>query len=182
VIQRGHLAVLALAVLGALGGLLAGQWLQPRPGAPAGAALVGHEAPALRLPDPQGRLRDLGEWKGRLLLVNFWASWCPPCVQEMPLLDRVAKRDAAAGLTVVGVAADGTAATRGFLAAHPVTYPILIDDPDAPGRGRDASEQYGNTRAVLPYSVLVDRSGRIVAQHAGSFTQASLEHWLAPFR
>ena len=183
-IQRSHLAIVVLALAGALGGFLAGRWLHPGTPAPSlqDAALVGSAAPPLRLPDPAGRVRSLDEWKGRLVLVNFWASWCAPCVAEMPLLDRFGRERAAQGWSVVGIAADGAGPTRAFLARHPVGYPILIDDPEAPGRARDASQSYGNRHDVLPYSVLVDRSGHIVAQHAGSFTEATLRRWIEPFR
>jgi thiol-disulfide isomerase/thioredoxin len=179
--DRMHLAVVALALAGALGGFLVGRWLHPAPEARRdAAALVGQAAPALDLPGLDGRRRGLDEWHGRPVLVNFWASWCPPCVEEMPLLDRAAQRFAGQGLVVVGVASDSPEATRAFLAAHPVGYPILIDDPAAPGRMRDASLAYGNTRSVLPYSVLVGRDGRILAQRFGNFSESGLDAWLQP--
>ena len=76
----------------------------------------------------------------------------------------------------IGIAADTDAATQAFLKESPVAYPILVDDPE---RG-DLSLDYGNTRSVLPYTVLIGREGRVVAQHFGEFSESSLERWLAP--
>lgn len=178
---RTHLLVVVLALAGALGGFLAGSWLHTAPEPQRdGDALVGSAAPALDLPDLDGRAHALADWRGRLVLVNFWASWCPPCIEEMPLLDRTAQQLAGKGLVVVGIAADTPDATRAFLAQHPVGYPVLIDDPEAPARTRDASLAYGNTRNVLPYSVLVGRDGRILAQRFGNFSENGLAAWLQP--
>lgn len=180
-LNRTHLLVVVLALLGALGGFFAGNWLHTTPEARRdGSQLIGAQAPALDLPDLDGRQHALQEWRGRVVLVNFWASWCPPCVEEMPLLDRTAQQFAGKGLVVVGIAADTPAATRDFLAKHPVGYPILVDDPEAPARNTDASLVYGNTRSVLPYSVLIARDGRILAQRFGNFSENGLAAWLQP--
>ncbi|HEY6943216.1 TlpA disulfide reductase family protein [Dokdonella sp.] len=179
--DRTHLLVVALALAGALAGLAAGVWLRPAP-APAARApveVVGRTRPALELPDPDGRPQSLARWDGKLVLLNFWASWCAPCVEEMPLLDRTQQRLAARGLQVVGIAADDAGATRAFLREHPVSYPVLVDDPVS-ARADDASNRFGNARDVLPYSVLIGRDGRILAQRYGNFSETSLEAWLQP--
>jgi peroxiredoxin len=93
------------------------------------------------------------------------------------LLDHAQQGYRARGLQVVGIAGDNASATRAFLRDHPVSYPILIDDPD---RGEDLSLIFGDHRAVLPYSVLIGRDGRILAEHAGSFSEDALHAWLAP--
>ena len=104
--DRTHLLVVALAIVGALGGLGLGMWLRPtvplaiRPS----RSMIGQPRPALELPDLEGRKQSLAQWDGRLMLVNFWASWCAPCVEEMPLLDRARQRYAASGLQIVGIA------------------------------------------------------------------------------
>jgi peroxiredoxin len=182
VCDRTTLLIVALAVGGALAGLFAGAWLRPTPApAPAqGTQMIGNQRPDITLPDPDGRAQSLAQWKGKLVLLNFWASWCAPCREEMPLLGRTQQRLAGRGLQIVGIAADSAAQTRSFLADHPVAYPILVDDPDAVTDGRDVSAIYGNSRNVLPYSVLVGGDGRILAQHAGNFTESSLEQWIAP--
>ena len=181
-LERTHLLVVVLAVAGAGAGLLAGRLLQPEASRAsamnaAPAAIVGSSRLDATLPSPDGQPNALSQWDGKLVLLNFWASWCAPCVAEMPLLDQAQGRLAARGLQVVGIAADEVAPTRDFLARHPVAYPILVD---APGAGTDLSTRYGNDRSVLPYSVLVGRDGRVLARHFGDFNRASLEAWLAP--
>jgi thiol-disulfide isomerase/thioredoxin len=177
--DRTTLLVVALAIAGAAAGLIAGRALRPDPRAalntvPAGA--LERLPPTAALPDPEGRVHAFAQWDGQLVLLNFWASWCAPCVEEMPLLDRLQQRHAARGLQVVGIASDGVEPTREFLAAHPVAYTILVDDPE---RG-DLSRVLGNQHGVLPYSLLVGRDGRILARHVGNFSESALEDWVAP--
>lgn len=178
--HRSNLIIIAVAVLGALLGLAAGGWYDRAPEAPVPAGVKvlrpGDKRAELELPDPEGRPRRLSEWDGQLLLVNFWASWCGPCRAEMPLLDRVGTVWAGKGIQVVGVAIDDADAVRTFLKNSPVHYPILVDASN----GTDPSLIFGDTRSVLPYSVLIGRDGTILATRSGSFTQASLTAWLKP--
>lgn len=179
--NRTNALILLIAIAGAAGGFLAGGWLKPLPPSPhanAHAIKIGDAAPPIERPDLDGKPRSLAEWRGKLVLVNFWASWCGPCREEMPLLDKTQQRFAAKGLQIVGVASDNPAATRNFLDAVPVHYPILIDDPE---KGEDLSEAFGNDRDVLPYSVLIGSDGRVLARRAGNFTEAKLEAWLTPY-
>jgi thiol-disulfide isomerase/thioredoxin len=179
-LNRANLAIVAVAVLGAALGLVAGNWYRrPAPLAvPAGVTVLkaGDRRADLDLPDPDGKPRRLSEWDGRLVLVNFWATWCGPCRDEMPLLDRTGTQLAAKGLQVVGVAVDDDGAVRDYLSTNPVSYPILVDAAN----GMEPALIFGDTRGVLPYSVLVGRDGRILASRMGSFTPASLADWLQP--
>lgn len=178
--NRTNLLIVAIALFGAAAGFLAGGWLRAPQSAvdgPGPGLRVGDAAVPFTRPDPAGKAHALDEWRGRLLLINFWASWCGPCREEMPLLDRFQQRYAGKGLQVVGIAADSVEATRDFLAQSPVGYPILVDDP---ALGGDVSRDYGNRMNVLPYTVLVGSDGKILAQRAGNFTEATLERWLQP--
>lgn len=177
--NRTNLLIVAIALLGAGAGFLAGGWLRPPPAqysAPH-ALKVGDAGTPVALPDLDGKPQSFEQWRGKLVLLNFWASWCGPCREEMPLLERSQQRYAQQGLQIVGVAADSAEATRGFLKRYPVTYPILVDDP---ARGGDVALDYGNTRGVLPYTVLIGRDGRIAAQRFGNFSESALDRWLAP--
>ncbi|GAA0719067.1 TlpA disulfide reductase family protein [Dokdonella soli] len=177
--NRTNLLILLIALAGALGGFLAGGWLHAPSASRADlTAKVGALATPFDLPDLAGQTHSLAEWRGKLVLVNFWASWCAPCVEEMPMLDRAQQQLTARGVQVIGIASDNHDATRAFLDRHPVRYPILINDPD---HGPDVSMAYGNTRSVLPYSVLIGRDGHILAQRFGNFSENGLEKWLAPF-
>jgi len=178
--NRTNALILVIAIAGAALGFLAGGWIRPMH-APSGRAAahaldIGDALPDAELPGLDGKPRSLAEWRGKLVLVNFWASWCGPCREEMPLLDATQKRLAEKGLQIVGIANDSAAATKGFLAKTPVAYPILVDDPEH----GDLSERLGNTRDVLPYTVLVGRDGRILARRPGNFSESALDAWLAP--
>lgn len=134
----------------------------------------GDPAPAITLPDLDGVERTLpADFAGRPLLVNLWASWCGPCIEEMPELDRFAAAQGEDGIQVVGIALDDQAAVEEFLQRIPVRYPILID---AAGP-RDAGVQLGNLRGVLPYTVLLSADGRLAKQRIGPFVHGELDDW-----
>ena len=145
------------------------------PAAPAGvaAARPGDMAPALRLPTLDGGSLTLERFRGRLLLVNVWASWCEPCVREMPELDRLAQAQPADGLQVLGIALDRPEDVRAFLQRVPIAYPIALETPGP----ADASVRLGDTQGLLPYSVLIGADGRIVRQKLGPFAPGEAERW-----
>jgi thiol-disulfide isomerase/thioredoxin len=177
---RATLLIVVLAIAGAALGFVAGGWMQSPATMPAltrAAVATGDTRPDLVLPDLDARPRDLSEWDGKLVLLNFWASWCGPCIEEMPLLDRTQQRHAGDGLQVIGVAVDDADDVRAFLARHGVSYPILLADPNADD---DASVRFGDNRGVLPYSVLIGPDRRVLERRFGNFTEANLASWLAP--
>ncbi len=137
-------------------------------------ARVGERLPAIALPTLDGETRHLADLAaGRPLLVNFWASWCRPCLEEMPALDAFARRQGANGVQVVGIALDEADAVRSFLDARPVGYTVLVDSAGP----ADSSVRLGNARGVLPYSVLVGTDGRILKQWAGPLEPDDLDGW-----
>jgi thiol-disulfide isomerase/thioredoxin len=176
-----NLLIVTIALTSAGIGLLASLWMQDvhREKAVAGVIplKVGEARADVELPDAQSGHRKLSDWDGQLLVLNFWASWCGPCREEMPLLDRSQQRYADRGVQIIGIAEDTPTATRAFLKRYPVRYPVLVDDP---AQGRDLSLRYGDRRAVLPYTVLVGRDGKVIAQRAGDFTEKGFEEWLRP--
>jgi thiol-disulfide isomerase/thioredoxin len=187
------LVALAAGVLGAAlgfaihgpGPLLRTEWGQRAvqsaydavsPPAPEGMAVASRDEriPAISLPGLDGRRIDLpAQFAGRPLLVNVWASWCGPCIKEMPELERYAREQAANGTQVLGIALDDGEAVRTFLQRVPVSYPIALDTPGP----RDAGVRLGNRRGVLPYSVLVSADGRLLKQHLGPFEAGQIEDW-----
>jgi thiol-disulfide isomerase/thioredoxin len=137
-----------------------------RPGGPVPAmVLTGLDAQDITLPTA---------YAGRPVLVNVWASWCGPCIEEMPELDRFASSQGNGGVQVLGLALDDPAAVRDFLRRVPVAYPIAVD---APGPG-DAGVQLGNPRGVLPYTALVSADGRLVRQRIGPFAHGEIDGWV----
>ncbi|WP_401736540.1 TlpA family protein disulfide reductase [Stenotrophomonas pavanii] len=180
-------ALLWTAVLAAGLGLWAGHRLSLAPPAPATPATastataatptlqVGDQLPALTLPDLAGQPLDLRQrFAGRPLLINVWASWCAPCVEEMPELARFADAQGDHGVQVLGLALDTADDVRGFLRRVPVEYPIVIETPGP----RDASVQLGNAQGLLPYSVLFDAQGRLVKAKLGPFAQGEIDRWV----
>jgi thiol-disulfide isomerase/thioredoxin len=167
---RGTLGILALAFASGLGGYFAYFHLQhaehqqdlPAP------------APDVRLTDLGGAERRLDEWQGQWLLVNFWASWCPPCIKEIPVLVDAQQRWAARGLQIIGPAMDAPDTTRDMARRLGVNYPVMAGD-QAVSRAMTA---LGDTLGALPFSVLIDPAGQIVARHYGEFDSVKLEKLL----
>ena len=142
------------------------------PAAPAGVTIAekGGIVPAMTLPDPDGKQVAIpAAWAGRTTLVNLWATWCAPCLKEMPDLQAFADAQGATGVQVVGIALDDAAAVAAFLRQHGITYPVLVD---AAGPA-DAGVRLGNPAGVLPYSVLVLADGRLLKTRIGPFTDAA---------
>jgi thiol-disulfide isomerase/thioredoxin len=174
-LSRQNLLIIAIAILGALLGLYAGTYFgQPRLSAPGATLGPGEHLTDLQLPDVSGQQHRLHEWDGKLVLVNFWATWCGPCREEMPLLDRTRHELSAKGLEIIGVAIDDSAAVGAFLKDSPVKYPILV------GGDTDTLYRFGDTGGVLPYSVLFAPGGKVLAQRVGSFSEHGLNRWLEP--
>jgi peroxiredoxin len=132
----------------------------------------GDTIPELRLPDLDGRTVALPQdYAGRPMLINVWASWCGPCIEEMPELQRYSETQGERGVQVIGLALDDAESVREFLQRVPVRYPILLDTPGP----ADASVRLGNRRGVLPYSVLIGSDGRILRQRLGPFSSGELD-------
>ena len=187
--------VLAAVLAGGLG-LLAGYLFETRPSwvlnSEAGQAVLqtavntgssvpddlqivgrGDSLPDIRLGNLDGGIEPIADSAGRPLLINFWASWCGPCIEEMPVLDAFASEQGHNGVQVVGIALDDIDSVRTFLTGTPVSYRILLDVASA----RDSSVQLGNKRGVLPYSVLVDRDGVIQRIRLGPFAHGEVQRW-----
>ncbi len=142
------------------------------PAAPAGVSVAekGGIVPAMTLSDSSGQPVTIpAAWAGRPTLVNLWATWCAPCLKEMPDLQAFADAQGATGVRVVGIALDDAAAVAAFLRQHGITYPVLLD---AAGPA-DAGVRLGNPAGVLPYSVLVSDDGRLLKTRIGPFTDAA---------
>jgi thiol-disulfide isomerase/thioredoxin len=183
--NRTNLLIILLAMASAGVGLGLSFLLGPRPSPVAATAVVqdgvlgvGDATGEIRLPDRNGKSRALSEWRGKLVVLNFWASWCGPCREEMPMLDRMRARYADRSVEIIGVASEPAADALGFLKQNPVSYPILINTPDDP---LDVSLHLGNTQSVLPYTALIGRDGNILATRMGNFSEPALEEWIKPY-
>ena len=157
----GAAAAVAGAVVGALG-------LQTRTGA---AELL-----ATPLPDLTGKSRTLREWQGRVLLVNFWATWCAPCLEEMPLLASLGTEMSSKGLQVVGISVDQVSKIADFARIQKIAYPLLIGD----GGTISLMRKLGNTSGALPFSCILRRDGVLAHAKLGAFTRPELIRVLTP--
>jgi thiol-disulfide isomerase/thioredoxin len=165
--------------LAALGG---GAWLRSRgvPLSPLPAAhgsTAGANAPLAPIPVPlttlDGRTLTAADIGGRAVLLNFWAPWCPPCVHEMPEIDRFARSAAGKDTLVIGLAIDEKPAVDKFIAEHPVGFPIVV----LGYAGLSWVRRLGNDAQALPFSVVFDRSQAIVHRKAGPTNVAELSAW-----
>lgn len=130
---------------------------------------------AMDFPTPGADKLAMRTFFGNPLLLNFWATWCPPCIEEMPLLDRFHEQNSGNGWQVLGMAVDQEPAVRRFLAQTPVRFPITL----AGMAGVELSRALGNQGGGLPFTVLFDRKGRIVQRKMGRVSPQDLQDWHA---
>lgn len=166
-----------LFVAVALAALAAGLYFNPASREPLGAPAA---TPAgfmdVSLATVEGGRGSLATWKGKVMVINFWATWCAPCRKEMPEFVRMQQRLGAQGLQFVGVAIDEADKVGPFLREMGVTYPNLVGEFEA----MELSRSFGNQMGALPFTVVVDRSGRVVQTILGATTEARLEAIVAP--
>lgn len=181
----GVVASIAMNGPGPLLGTEAGQrvvqeaYKATAPEPPAGVEVAdrGDRIPSFTVPGLDGAPVDVSTaWAGRPMLINIWASWCGPCIEEMPELQRFHAEQGANGVQVVGIALDDVEAVRDFLQRVPVDYPILVD---AAGPA-DAGVRLGNPKGVLPYSALVSADGVLLKQRIGPFEHGEIDTWAKP--
>lgn len=122
---------------------------------------------------PHGASLAMSAFRGKPLLLNFWATWCPPCVEELPLLDAFYRENAAKRWQVVGLAIDQPSAVRTFLARKPVSFPVGL----AGLEGMEIGRSLGNASGGLPFSVLVSGRGDVLHRRMGRLTNADLTGW-----
>lgn len=140
------------------------------------AAILGQSRPDFTLPDVLGLSHAVGEWDGRVLVVNFWATWCKPCVREIPAFIELQRQYAGHGVQFVGIALDTVPQVKAFFGklGLELNYPSLIGGTNAIA----VAEAYGNSIGILPYTVLVDRSGKIAYVQYGELTRDSAEQMI----
>lgn len=171
---RAHGILVAIGLLA----LAAGYQLHRTNSGPKTVPVADISPPALMttaLPDLDGDTRRLADWRGKVLVVNFWATWCAPCREEMPVLIRTQDEHAAHGVQVIGIALDEVARAKAFSAEIGVNYPVLV----AGMEGLKMLSVAGNEQGLLPYTLFVDRAGNITKANLGQVTEDSMRKALA---
>ena len=173
--RREALLLGAAGIAAAAAGFLLGPALLKstgggREGAAASAALR-----AASFADLAGQTRRLSEWRNRVLVCNFWATWCAPCREEIPLLMSARQKYGPKGFEIVGIAIDNANKVREFSSSFNIPYPILL----AGDNGLDLMRQLGNNAGGLPYTVIADKQGELVHRKLGAFKGTELDAILA---
>jgi len=179
-VRKNVLIMTVVAVVAASGGYFSAMLMGPVD-APAGASpdiasgpaaadLVGQRRPDFTLQDTQGALVSASDFDGNVWLANFWATWCSPCVEEMPMLSVLQRQFAGDGVKIVGIALDDAQRAREFAADLGVEYDVLVGKTDVVLAGR----RFGNASGMLPFSVLIDDTGRVRWTHLGALSREEL--------
>jgi len=171
--RRGKLNILILGVttIAILAGVYAGiaKRGERMPVATISPEAVAHLF-ATRLDDSAGRPRDFVQWRGKTLVVNFWATWCEPCRDEMPALSRLNERFSPNGVNFIGIALDTPGNVAQFAKNLAISYPLLIAGPE----GIELSQELGNTHSALPYTVVLGPRDEVLLTRLGRVSEAEL--------
>jgi thiol-disulfide isomerase/thioredoxin len=128
------------------------------------------------LADVAGGTREIGQWRGGVIVINYWATWCAPCREEIPVFVRMQERYGSRGLQFVGIAFDQPDKVAAFASEFRINYPLLIAGLETLEQLRQA----GNRAGVLPYTLVIDRKGNLVSREPGGIKEARLESLVKP--
>lgn len=172
--RRNLVYVSAAAVAGVAGAGVA--WLKFEPqNLTAGQTSAAQDALwGMSFDDPNGQAQPMSSFRGRPLLLNFWATWCPPCVEELPLLDAFYLEQKAKGWQVLGLAVDQPSAVRKWLGAKPLSFGVGM----AGLNGTELSKSLGNLAGGLPFTAVFGASGALLHRKTGKVTKEDLMQWI----
>lgn len=171
--SAGRIVLFAVVAVSAL---VAGYWLYPwNRGVTPDTGNVA-ELMAATLPDMDGKSQALAQWRGKVMVVNFWATWCPPCLEEIPEFVRLQEKFGHRGLQFVGIAIDNPDKVREFAAKFRMNYPVLVGEMEA----IELVRKVGNERGGLPFTVIMDRKGRLIGTELGGLNEQKLIGLIEP--
>lgn len=169
--MRIALLVLMVAIAaGAAGYFAANSRIDPAPAA-AAAQVSADPIFSAAIPDLNGQPQSFSQWRGKVLIVNFWATWCAPCLKEIPEFIELQEQYGKRGLQFVGIAVDQKDKVATYAQKTGINYPVLLGEAEA----IDLSRKAGNRLGALPYTLIIDRQGQVVATELGGLTQAKLK-------
>ena len=130
--------------------------------------------PEFAITDTDGQIRNIKDWDGKIILLNFWATWCPPCLKEIPDFIELQEKYGAQGFQVIGIAVDNEEAVREYMSEVKINYPIMIAEFEA----LELASRYGNRIGALPYSVIINRESEISDKITGELSKIKAEKLL----
>ena len=171
--NRRHLVLGGVAVAAGVGGAGYAVWREQATSSNTGA--LAQAFWQLQLPTPEGQNLALQRFKGQPLLVNFWATWCPPCVAELPLINAFYQENRPKSWQVLGIAVDKLEPVQAFLAKLPLEFPVVL----AGMQGVEMSRQLGNLAGGLPFSIALGSKGQVIQRKIGQLAESDLAAWAA---
>ena len=126
--------------------------------------------------DVEGKLQNLSQWQGKILIINFWATWCPPCLKEIPDFIRLQTQYRAKNVQFIGIALDNLQDVKTYSLKAGVNYPLLM----AENSGIKLAHSWGNLLDVVPFTVVINPQGEIIHRQMGEFHSADIEKVLEP--
>ena len=165
--RRQWIMIGGIGLLALLAGVGSSQWIS-QTGLTSDPSIKAFFANPWKTPD--GKTANSEHWRQKVLVVNFWASWCPPCVEEMPTLDAISQEYASKNVLIVGIGIDSPSNIREFLEKTPVSYPIVIGGLE----GSSLSKQMGNAQGALPYTVIINSKGKSIYTKLGKISEEEL--------
>ena len=181
---RRHLLAAGVGLLAALAGAGGAWWQSTRAAQETGQtkalATTGSldDLWQMRFDTPEGGQLAMQTLRGKPLLINFWATWCPPCVEELPLLERFYLQNKSKSIQILGLAVDKPEAVRTFLKKLPLSFPIGVIDLS----GVALSKSWGNLSGGLPFSVMLSADGQVLQRKIGILSENDLKSWLEATR
>jgi thiol-disulfide isomerase/thioredoxin len=132
--------------------------------------------PDFNLPDVSGELHSISEWRGKILIINFWATWCPPCREEIPEFIALQERYGAKGMQFIGIAIDDQDSVEEYMVSTKINFPILIGGVT----GIALAHQLGNSVDAVPFTLVVNQQGQIIHRQPGEFSREQIMKIITP--
>jgi thiol-disulfide isomerase/thioredoxin len=158
--KKNNVLLAAIAALFAILGVI---WGSRHPGPDASASSATGKLFASSMKDTHGQVQNLSQWKNKPVIVNFWATWCAPCVQEMPELSALQSEIAPRNIQIIGIGIDSAKNIAEFAGKYKIAYPLYVGGLDA----SELSRQLGNEAGGLPFTLLIDRDGQVKKTYLG---------------
>jgi thiol-disulfide isomerase/thioredoxin len=170
-IMKQSTLIITVAALALIGGMSARGLLS----APA-SQTTQNSLPEFSLDDLSGKQHSAKEWQGKVLVINFWATWCPPCLKEMPEFAELQSKYADKGLQFIGIALDDLEPVKEFTTSHKINYPILLGGD----HGTKLAHELGNIVDTVPFTVIINKQGQIVKSKMGVLSGEELIKIVTP--